>query len=358
MLNGGTESGAGSDSGRVRRGREVFRAALMALAIPILLSPLSARADEGVPSPTLFQPLAEPAGMILDYGSMLVATCLGIFIVVIALLAFTVIRFRVPADDKGREPPQVYGSDQLELAWTIVPVLIVVVLGLVTAGRIVALQRDEPPPGSLAVRVVGHQWWWELEYPDYGFVTANELHLPVGRVAFLELESQDVIHSFWLPQLSGKTDVIPNRTNTMWIEPQAVGMVVGQCAEYCGNQHANMLLRVFIHSPADFERWARGQQLEARKAPGVAEGRALFAHTACVNCHTVRGLSEIGHFGPDLTHLMSRTTLAAGAAANDRANLVDWITNPDHIKPGSRMPAMKLSASEVGLVAGYLESLE
>ena len=318
----------------------------------------AAQADGGGGTPSLFMPVAEPAQSILDYGTLLVLICTVIFVVVMGLLTFTVIRFRASAVDDGQEPPQIYGSDQLELAWTIVPVLIVIVLGLITAGRIVALQKDTAPEGSLAVRVVGHQWWWELEYPELGFVTANELHLPLGQVAFLTLESDDVIHSFWLPQLAGKLDVIPNRTNTMWIEPQKTGMFVGQCAEYCGTQHANMLLRVFVHEPEDFEQWVREQQQEARRVDAYAEGRALFAQTACVNCHTVRGLTEIGSFGPDLTHLMSRTTLAAGAAANDEASLVEWLTDPDHIKPGARMPAMKLSDSQIAQVAGYLSSLE
>lgn len=324
----------------------------------LLAGPGAAQADAGGGTPSLFLPVAEPAQSILDYGTLLVLICAVIFVVVMGLLTFTVIRFRASAVDDGEEPPQIYGSDQLELAWTVVPVLIVIVLGLITAGRIVALQKDTPPEGSLAVRVVGHQWWWELEYPDHGFVTANELHLPLGQVAFLTLESEDVIHSFWLPQLSGKLDVIPNRTNTMWIEPQKTGMFVGQCAEYCGTQHANMLLRVFVHTPEDFERWVREQQQEARRDAAHADGRALFATTACVNCHTVRGLTEIGSFGPDLTHLMSRTTLAAGAAANDEASLVEWLTDPDHIKPGARMPAMKLSDSQIARVAGYLSSLE
>ena len=309
------------------------------------------------PVPTIFNPVAEPARAILDYGFVLVFACAAIFAVVMGVLVFTLLRYRASPDDDGREPPQVYGSDQLELAWTIVPLLIVVVLGLVTAGRIVALQKDEPPPGSLSVRVTGHQWWWELEYPDYGFVTANELHLPKGQLAFLELQSEDVIHSFWLPQLSGKTDLIPNRTNRMWIEPSEIGMSVGQCAEYCGTQHANMLLRVFVHEPEEFERWARSQKAPARLVADTSEGRAIFQTTACVNCHSIRGVSEIGEFGPDLTHLMSRSTLAAGAAPNNRVELIDWITNPDHIKPGARMPAMKLEPEEIAKVADFLASL-
>ncbi|HIG02038.1 MAG TPA: cytochrome c oxidase subunit II [Myxococcales bacterium] len=341
-----------------KRARPQARARASRAFLGLLAGQGVAQADAGGGTPSLFLPVAEPAQSILDYGTLLVLICAVIFVVVMGLLALTVVRFRASAVDDGEEPPQIYGSDQLELAWTVVPVLIVIVLGLITAGRIVALQKDTPPAGSLAVRVVGHQWWWELEYPDHGFVTANELHLPLGQVAFLELESEDVIHSFWLPQLSGKLDVIPNRTNTMWIEPQKTGMFVGQCAEYCGTQHANMLLRVFVHAPEDFERWVRDQQQEARRVAAHAEGRALFATTACVNCHTVRGLSEIGSFGPDLTHLMSRTTLAAGAAVNDEARLVDWLTDPDHIKPGARMPAMKLSDAQIARLAGYLSSLE
>jgi len=347
---------------RSHPGERVVARCLQAGAVSLLfwieagMRPAHARTGAAIPS--ILDPVAQPAQAILDFGLVLVLICAVIFVLVMAVLVVTVVRFRAKGTDDGVEPAQVYGSDQLELAWTIVPVLIVIVLGLITAGRIVALQKDEPPPGSLVVRVTGHQWWWELEYPGYGFVTANEMHLPVGRVAFLELQSEDVIHSFWLPQLSGKTDLIPNRNNTMWIEPQQTGMVVGQCAEYCGTQHANMLLRVFIHEPADFERWVREQKKEARAISATAQGRVLFAKTACVNCHTVRGLSAIGKIGPDLTHLMSRTTLAAGAAANDRANLIDWITDPHHIKPGARMPAMKLDAAQIALVADYLSSLE
>jgi cytochrome c oxidase subunit 2 len=144
----------------------------------------------------------------------------------------------------------------------------------------------------------------------------------------------------------------------LWIEPHETGTFVGQCAEYCGTQHANMLLRVIVHEPDDFDRWVGEQRKDAPRVPAQAEGRALFVGTACVNCHTVRGLSEIGHFGPDLTHLMSRTTIAAGAAANDRSSLIDWLTNPDHIKPGARMPAMKLSDQEIARVVGFLSTLK
>lgn len=324
----------------------------------VLVGSRLAVAEQAIQTPTIFDPVAQPAAGILDFGLLVIWICTGIFVLVISILIYTVIRYRAKPGDERREPAQVYGSEQLELAWTITPVLIVIVLGLITAGRIYVLQKIEAPPESLAIRVIGHQWWWELEYEDYGFTTANELHLPVSRTAFLELQSEDVIHSFWVPQLAGKTDLIPNRTNHMWMKPHETGLFVGQCAEYCGTQHAHMLLRVFVHPEAEFEQWVAGQKKNASQIASVQAGRATFEETACVNCHTVRGITEIGQFGPDLTHLMSRTTIGAGAAPNDRENLIAWITNPDHFKPGARMPAMKLDESKIRLVADYLLTLK
>jgi cytochrome c oxidase subunit 2 len=213
------------------------------------------------------------------------------------------------------------------------------------------------------VTATGHQWWWEFEYPQYGFVTANELHLPVSdpadpRPTFFRLLSQDVIHSFWVPQLAGKTDLIPNRENHLWMEPREPGLYVGQCAEYCGTQHANMLLRIVVQPRDEFEAWAEAQRGPAAAATGVAPGRQLFERTACINCHTVRGTPAGGRFGPDLTHLMSRATLGAGVAKNDRANLLDWIAHPDSLKPGVLMPAMQLDPEGIERVADYLVSLE
>ena len=327
-------------------------------ALGFLPRKAAAQAESASETPWFFSPVAEPAGAILDFGLLITLICAGIFFTVSTALAYTLIRYRERPGDEGHEPAQVYGSEQLELAWTITPVLIVIVLSLITAGRIFVLQKDEPPPNSLSIRVVGHQWWWEFQYKDYDFITANELHLPVSKTAFLDLESQDVIHSFWVPQLSGKTDLIPNRVNHMWIEPKQTGLFVGQCAEYCGTQHAHMLLRVFVHSDEDFQAWVAEQQKDAEQVASARIGEETFVTTACVNCHTVRGVTEIGQFGPDLTHLMSRTTIGAGAAPNDKENLVAWITNPDHFKPGARMPAMKLDAEQINHVADYLMTLK
>jgi cytochrome c oxidase subunit 2 len=289
---------------------------------------------------------------------LVVAICAAIFIVVSTLLVVAIVRFRARKGDEGREPPQIYGSNQIEFAWTVVPVLIVVILALVTARTILELQKVERPEGWLAVTAVGHQWWWEFQYPEYGITTANELHVPAERATFLNLESQDVIHSFWVPQLSGKTDVIPNRTNHLWMQPSAPGLYVGQCAEFCGTQHAYMLLRVYVDTPEEFSRWVEAQQRGAVSSARVASGREIFEATACVSCHTVQGTDARGRFVPDLTHLMSRETIGAGVAPNDRANLIEWVTRPDHFKPGARMPAMQLERQRIELLVDYLVSLQ
>ncbi len=314
-------------------------------------------AEKVVRTPSMFDPASTPAEAIDSYTMLVVAICAAIFLVVGGLLAFAVVRFRARPGDEGREPPQIYGSNQIELAWTVIPVLIVVILALVTARTILDLQKDERPEGWLAITATGHQWWWEFHYPTLGITTANELHIPVGQATFLDLESQDVIHSFWVPQLSGKTDVVPNRTNHLWMEAREPGLYVGQCAEFCGTQHAYMLLRVFVDTKEDFERWVASQQEQAAVAAAVGPGREIFENTACVNCHTVRGTGARGRFGPDLTHLMSRTTIGAGVAPNDRASLVEWVTRPDHLKPGVLMPAMQLEPARIELLVDYLVSL-
>jgi cytochrome c oxidase subunit 2 len=183
------------------------------------------------------------------------------------------------------------------------------------------------------VSVIGHQWWWEIRYPSLGIVTANELHVPLSTAAkaapvFLTLDSADVAHSFWVPQLSGKTDLIPGHVNTMWIDPKQKGIFLGNCAEYCGTQHANMLIRVIVEQPADLDKWTHAQKLDAASDPDSESARAAFLCLSCINCHAVRGTSAIGTFGPDLTHLMSRTTRGSGMIPNTVENLRAWVKDP------------------------------
>jgi cytochrome c oxidase subunit II len=316
-------------------------------------------------SPTnIFEPVSTPAESIFGLSIFVVVTMVAIFVVVFALLAYAVVKFRYRPGDERREPAQIYGSTQVELAWTVIPVLIVVALFLAAARVIASVQNPPRPPGALEVIVTGHQYWWEYRYPQLNIVTANELHVPLSDSAhpsptFLTLLSADTDHSFWVPRLAGKTDLIPNHPNQTWIDPHQTGVFLGQCAQYCGTQHAKMLLRVYVQPRAEFQRWVRQQQQPSGAAPAAASsaGQRVFESTACVNCHAVSGTPAKGRFGPDLTHLMSRDTIAAGAAPNTSQMLRLWIRSPDAIKPGSKMPAMGLSDADVDAVATYLETL-
>jgi cytochrome c oxidase subunit 2 len=313
-------------------------------------------------SPTnIFAPASTPADSIFGLSIFVMLNVAAIFIVVFALLAYVVIRFRNKRNDDRQEPAQVYGSTQVELAWTVIPVLIVIALFLASARVIYSVQDAPRPPGALEVTVTGHQYWWEYRYPSLNIVTANELHVPVSDPAhptptFLKLLSADTDHSFWVPRLAGKTDLIPNFPNQMWIDPHETGLFLGQCAQYCGTQHAKMLLRVYVQSRQEFDRWVREQQ-QLPSATAVSAGRRVFESTACVNCHAVSGTPAKGVFGPDLTHLMSRDTIASGAAPNTQEKLRLWIRNPDAIKPGSKMPAMGLNDRDLDAVTAYLEAL-
>lgn len=313
-------------------------------------------------STNIFDAASTPAKSIVHLSVFVLVITGIIFVVVFTLLAYSMIRFRERVADRGREPAQVYGSTQIELAWTIIPILIVVVLYLATAQVIHAIQDAPEPADALKVTVIGHQFWWEYRYPKLGIITANELHIPVSdpdrpTPTFLTLLSADTDHSFWVPELGGKTDLIPNHPNKMWMDPQHTGIFLGQCAQYCGTAHAKMLIRISVDSPEEFAAWVRDQQQPAIEDDGVAEGRHVFEGTACINCHTVKGTAANGRFGPDLTHLMSRATIASGAALNTPKNLGLWIEDPNTIKPGSLMPAMKLSNADLNAVVRYLETL-
>ena len=311
----------------------------------------------------IFKPFATPAAADRQAAFLTFAITGAIFVVVATLITYAIARFRRrPQDDDLQEPPQVYGSNQIETAWTVIPILIVFVLIGVAARVIAAVENASPPQQELKITLVGHQWWWEVRYPDYHLVTANEIHVPVSpdgkNATYLQLTSADVIHSFWVPQLAGKTDLIPNRINYMWIDPREPGVYVGNCAEYCGTQHANMLLRVIADQPADFDKWIASQQQPATEDPQAAGAKAAFASLACVNCHMIRGTGAVGVYGPDLTHLMSRQTLAAGVLVNTPQNLRAWVDDPQQAKPGCFMPSMKLTPPQLDRVVSYLQSLK
>jgi len=239
------------------------------------------------PVPSVLKPESAPADTIYHLSFLVTAINLAVFAVVFGLLVYVLFRFGRRTQDREREPAQVYGSTQIELAWTVIPVLIVVILFLATARVIHGIQDTRKPESAVEVTVIGHQFWWEFRYPKYGVVTANELHIPVSdpirpTPTFLRLLSADTDHSFWIPQLAGKTDLIPNRTNEMWMDPRSTGVYVGQCAQYCGTQHAKMLLRVTVETQTEFEEWIRQQQKPVTSASASLE---------CSSCDGVGSLA-------------------------------------------------------------------
>jgi cytochrome c oxidase subunit 2 len=317
-----------------------------------------------------FAPASPQADSIRSLSFLVLAVSAFIFLVVEGVLFYSIVRFRRRPAAGTAEPPQVYGSKPIEIAWTAAPALIVFVLVLVTARTLWEVRVPPPPPkegdNALFVTVVGRQWW-EYQYGHYngrklGFTTANELHVPAGsegtpRPVYLTLKSADVSHGFWVPRLAGKTDLIPGRTNDLWFQTDKPDLYLGQCAEYCGTQHANMLLRVYVDSPGDFDAWLENQQRPAADDPGVSAGRSAFLSQSCANCHRVRGTRAQGTYAPDLTHLMSRKTLAAGVLANDPDTLNRWLADPQSIKPGCLMPAFGLGDRQRDDIARSLATL-
>jgi cytochrome c oxidase subunit 2 len=314
-------------------------------------------------STNIFDPRSAPAHEIFRLSMFVLIVTGTIFVTVAGLLLHVILRYRHRPGHDDEEPPQIYGSNQIELAWTVIPVLIVIVLFLTSVRIIFAIQDAPEPRQALNVTVIGHQWWWEFRYPKYGVVTANELHVPVSNdpkhpmPTFLELATADVDHSFWVPQLAGKTDMMAGQVNHTWIQPEATGLYLGQCAQFCGVEHARMLIRVYAQTPEDFQKWIANQEKPAVQDPGVAEGRAIFEQSACSECHTIRGTAANGRFGPDLTHLMSRDTIASGTIPNTRENLENWIKDPDVLKPDCLMPKMQLSDQDVDHIVSYLVTL-
>ena len=313
----------------------------------------------------MFSPATTPARSVFDLSLLVLSITGSIFIVVAGLLLYVLLRYRHRGSDPdaNQEPAQIYGSNQIELSWTVFPVLIVVMLFLATARVIFSTEHATKPPAALDVTVIGHQFWWEFRYPKLGVVTANELHIPTSdpkhpTPAYLALTSADTDHSFWVPRLSGKQDLIPDKINGIWMDPDQPGLYLGQCARYCGTAHAKMLLRVYVDTPAAFAAWVAHQRQPAVQDPGVAEGREVFERNACINCHTIAGTVATGRFGPDLTHVASRDTIAAGPVPLNEANLRAWIDNPDNFKPGSRMPAMHLEDHDLNAVTAYLMTLK
>ena len=277
-----------------------------------------------------------------------------VFIIVESLLLYSVIRFRRKSDSEM--PTQVHGDTRLEIAWTLAPAIVLAVVFVLTYQTLMAMAN--PPKDSLQVKVTGHQWWWEIEYPDLGVVTANEIHIPVAQSSQFNLESKDVIHSFWIPELNGKTDLVPGHKNVNWIQPTQIGTYHAQCAEFCGAEHANMRFTVVVDSKADFDAWVAQQKQKAVASDTLTQGMATFTQLGCFACHTIEGTAAQGKVGPNLTHVGSRKSNAAGTLEMNPANLRAWISNPQGIKPGVTMPTLSMTAEQADALMAMLQSLK
>lgn len=280
-----------------------------------------------------------------------------IFVLVEGLVLFAVLKFRAKPDSP--EPEQIHGNTRLEVGWTLLPALILLAVAVPTIATIFDLGRK--PDNAINVTVVGHQFWWEYRYEDLGVVTANELRMPVGQAVQLTLNSDDVIHSYWIPPLGGKQDVVPGRNNHMHLIADEPGTYLGQCAEFCGDSHANMRARAIAMTPADFDAWVASQRAPSVKASaGTAgePGSLLFAQKGCGGCHTVEGVSE-GKIGPNLSHFATRTTFAGSIFDNNDHNLRTWLRDPQAAKPGNKMviPGAPLEPDEITELINYLNTL-
>lgn len=292
----------------------------------------------------------------------LLAISLAVVAIVIGLLLFGVFRRRSPSSAVIPRPQRLGDG----LTWVYVGTGVSTVTLFIAAFwtmRVLAAVVQPAEAPALTLDIVGHQWWWEARYsgePQSNiFVTANEIHIPVGAPVRIRLMSEDVIHSFWIPALSGKTDLIPGQTNETWIEADRAGVYRGQCSEFCGDQHAGMAMYVVAQAPEDFERWRKQQIAPARLSEegAMVDGRHAF-ELRCGACHTVRGADAGGIAGPDLTHLMSRANIAAGLLPNTPGYLSAWIADPQRLKPGTHMPRVELAAGELQAIGGFLQTLK
>jgi cytochrome c oxidase subunit 2 len=363
----------------LRRIRREAGTALFALAAVVLL------AGCGGPFPqSALDPASDFATRLDDLFRGIFFWAVIVFVLVEGALLLAVFRFR---DREGkRRPESIHGNTILEISWTLAPAIVLVLIAVPTFRTIWDVDRPTRDPDALVVEVIGHQWWWEFRYPEYGIVTANELHVPVGRTIDVRLTSADVIHSFWFPRAGGKRDVLPGHENHLWFTMDSTGVFPGQCAEFCGLSHALMKMELVSSTPEAFAEWVALQQRPAigteppaqatdslaaepeTVPPGSAlspelrqileAGQQKFLQSGCIACHRIAGTPAAGVLGPDLTHIGSRRTIAAGILENTPENMAIWLRDPMAVKPGALMPNLNLDEDTIRTLVAYLESLK
>ncbi len=341
-----------------------FRVLPFLFALPFAF----AATDEGpyrLPVPNILNPASPQGEEIAGLFWLVVGFSIFVMIIVTAFMIAGIVggmRDRDVHSDK--EPPQTHGNLKLEVAWTVIPLIILAVLLVPTLASIYNLDAISAPDDAIEVNVVGQQFWWEMVYLDEEVVTANELVVPVGRAVKVNLASEDVMHSFWIPQMAGKVDLIPGNKRTLYFTAEKEGVYYGQCAELCGDSHANMRLRVVAMPQEEYNAWAVAARQPAEVAtqvsaqsPLVQEGSQLFISKGCVNCHAVQGVNTYNRVGPDLSHIGSRTSIAAGMLENTPENMIRWLRYTDTVKPGVAMPNLGLTQEEAEALTAYLETL-
>lgn len=353
--------------------------AWLAGAAALSLALVLAGCVENYPQTTL-NPRSEFTRIIDGVFMTTVWWALLVFVLVEGALLYAMFRFRERPGDP--EPPQIHGSTKLEVLWTVIPAVILAFIAVPTVRAIFKTSLPAENP-EVEVEVIGHQWWWEFRYPKLGVVTANEMHVPVGKLIGLRMWSADVVHSFWFPQMAAKRDVFPifpntryKKVNPLWFTADTTGYFSGQCAELCGIQHGRMLFRVIVQTDEEFQAWVAQQRPgsplvdggrlpaavdSARKADSViAKGEAAFLATGCISCHAMVGTPLAGALalrGPNLSHFGSRTTLGSGMLENTPTNLAAWLRDPQGVKPGSHMILPRaLTEAEITTLVAYLRA--
>jgi len=306
---------------------------------------------------TLFIPSSPQADAIANMMLIVLVLAIIIFLIVTVFVSISSYKYRARPGDPP--PKKNFGNVKLELFWTITPFVVLIAFFFLTAKTMKAV---DPPPGDTEADLVitGHQWWWEIKYVNSGVLTANEIHLQVGKKYLVRLESGDVIHSLWVPALARKIDAIPGRQNYLYLQASEPGVYYGVCTEFCGTQHAGMRVHVYSHNEAEFKAW-EAQQLVIPPTPSMgiaARGAKIFKEKTCYNCHTIAGTGAHQSIGPDLTYVATRHTLGAGVLKNSPENLAAWLHDPNQFKPGSHMPNFQLSKADVAALVAYLEGLK
>jgi cytochrome c oxidase subunit II len=316
--------------------------------LPLLFLGACAAAE----APSILEPASSAAAKVEGLWWLLFWISVVVFLFVLALMVLAV-RRRGRIEDPIVEEEARWGEPFVALSGVVVPWVILTIAFVISLGVVRQLATAEESE-DLTIEVEGRMWWWEVKYPN-GAVTSTEIHIPVGERVRVRLTSADVIHSFWVPELQVKIDQIPGRVNELWLQADKPGSYRGQCAEYCGLQHANMIFTVIAEPRADFEAWVAN---EAKPAVAAGTGSEVFMDNSCVGCHAVRGTNASARLGPDLTHLASRSTLGSAILPNTRENLATLITDPQSVKPGVTMPPTSLSSEELDSLLDYLQQLK